>query len=488
MNMRVTQQLLHSFIVVIAAIVTGCAVGPEYVKPTLPSAPAFKEMSGWKRAQPKDDQLRGSWWELFGDRQLNDLENQVDVSNQNLAAAEARVRQAKAIIEAGRSGFYPSVTLGASASRAHAAGKGTASSFNLPVDASWEPDLWGRIRRTVEADQANAQATMADLEGARLSAHAQLAQTYFQLRTVEAQKKLFQAAVANFDKTLQLTRNRYAAGLVSRADVLQAETQVKTTSAQLVDLNVQRSQLEHAIALLVGKPASSFNLTVSPLDVTVPAVPVAVPSAILERRPDIAAAERRVAAANAQIGIVEAAYYPQIALSASAGLQSAVLGNWLSLPSRVWSVGAALSQTLFDGGLRKAQTAEARAAYDEIVANYRQTALVVFQEVEDNLAALRLLEEEGRLQNEAVEAASSSLAVTTNQYNAGLVSYLEVVVSQTTALNSERTAADILGRRMTATVLLIKALGGGWDPTSMNLSETAANSGTKPVGHGSALP
>jgi len=320
----------------------------------------------------------------------------------------------------------------------------------------------------VESQQASAQASQADLESMRLSAQAALAQSYFALRILDTQRQLLDATVLAYQKSLELTQNRYASGVASKADVVQADTQLKTAQAQAIDVGVQRAQLEHAIAALTGTPASVFSLPVAPLTTVPPAIPVGVPSELLERRPDIAAAERRVAAANAQIGVAEAAYYPTITLSASAGFVSTALSDLFSWPSRVWAVGAAIAETVFEGGLRRAQTNEARAAYDANVASYRQTVLTAFQGVEDNLAALRILQDEAQVQDEAVKAAQQSVALTTNQYKAGTLSYLDVVVTQTVALANERAAVDILGRRMTATVLLIEALGEGWNASAVS--------------------
>lgn len=463
----------------ILTILSACAtVGPNYVKPAPlpPQAKAtiplsYKEVDGWRRAQPKDNVLRGSWWEIYAIPELNALEEQVAVANQNVAQAEANYRQAQALIRASRSGFYPSVTGGASVTRSRRSpevgGRGVSNDFLLPIDFSWEIDLWGRVRRTVEASMAGAQASQADLESVLLSAQALLAQDYFQLRTTDAQKKVLEGTIGAYQKSLDLTKNRYTAGVASRADVLQAETQLKTAQAQSIDLEVQRAQLSHAMALLVGKPPSGFSLPVAPLVAAPPDVPIGVPSDLLERRPDIAAAERSVAAANARIGVAEAAFYPNVSLSASAGLEAATLAKWLTWPARFWSVGPAVSEALFDGGLRRAQTEQARAAYDAEVAAYRQTVLTGFQEVEDSLAALRVLEEEAQAQQEALAAARQTVEVVTNQYKAGTVSYLNVIVAQTTALSNEQTALTILGRRLTASVTLIKALGGGWDASSL---------------------
>jgi NodT family efflux transporter outer membrane factor (OMF) lipoprotein len=461
------------------AVLSACAtVGPNYVKPAPlpPQAKAtiplsFEEMDGWRLAQPKDNVLRGNWWEIYAIPELNALEEQVAAANQNVAQAEANYRQAQALVRASRSGFYPAVTGGASATRSRRSsevgGRGTSNDFLLPIDFSWEIDLWGRVRRTVEANQAGAQASQADLASLLLSAQALLAQDYFQLRTIDAQKKVLEDTIGGYQKTLDLTKNRYTAGVASRADVLQAETQMKTAQAQSIDLELQRAQRSHAMALLVGKPPSAFSIPIAPLVATPPAVPIGVPSDLLERRPDIAAAERSVAAANARIGVAEAAFYPNVNLSASAGLEAASLAKWLTWPARFWSVGPAVSEVLFNGGLRQAQTGQARAAYDAEVAAYRQAVLSGFQEVEDSLVALRVLEEEARVQQEALVAARQTVDVVTNQYKAGTVSYLNVIVAQTTALSNEQTALNILGRRMAASVTLVKALGGGWDASAL---------------------
>jgi len=455
-------------------VAAGCSVGPNYVRPSIETPGAYKEVAEgaeWKPAQPSDGMVRGPWWEVFGDPLLNSLETQVSISNQNLLVAEGQFRQARALVLAARSQFFPTATIGAGYTRSRPsqtlAGsigppQGAANDFVLPVDISWDIDVWGRIRRNVEANRANAQATAGDLEASRLLFQSELAQDYFLLRTVDAQRRLLDAAIAAYQTSLQLTRNRYAAGVVSAADVAQAETQLKSTQAQATDLGVQRAQLEHAIAVLIGRPPATFEIVLASLPAAPPAIPVGVPSELLERRPDVAAAERRVAAANAQIGVAVAAYYPTVTLSASAGFQSGNIAKWLMWPSRFFSVGPAVTETVFDGGLRGAQTAEARAAYDASIAGYRQTVLGAFEDVEDNLAALRILEVEAREQDEAVQAAERSLALTTNQYRAGVVSYLNVVIAQTAALTSEQTAVGITGRRLGASVLLIKALGGGW--------------------------
>jgi NodT family efflux transporter outer membrane factor (OMF) lipoprotein len=449
---------------------SGCTVGPDYVRPATVAPEAYKEMSGWKVAEPGAEIARGSWWEIYHDPQLNAFEEQVNISNQDIAVAEAQFRQARALVQAARAGYFPTAAAGAAYTRsrgsenvgpARSPGE-TISDYLLSGNVAWEVDLWGRIRRAVESTRASAQASAADLEGMRLSAQAELAQDYFQLCALDAQKALLEQTVAAYERILTFTKNRYARGVVSRAAVLQAETQLKSTQAQALDLGVQRAQLEHAVAVLIGKPPSVFAIPVTPLTQTPPSVPLAVPSELLERRPDIAAAERRVAAANAQIGVAVAAFYPTVTLSGLAGYQASHQADWLTWPSRFWALGAAISETVFDAGLRRAQTDQARAAYEATVASYRGTVLTGFQEVEDNLAALRILEEEAKVQDEAVQAAQQSVKVSTNQYKAGIIDHLALLVVETIALNNERTAIDIRGRRMTASVLLIKALGGGW--------------------------
>ena len=458
----------------LAVAIAGCMVGPDYVRPEAPTPATFKEGVGWKTAEPRDGMARGHWWEVFGDADLDALELQVDISNQTVQAAEAQVREARAATQAVRAGLFPSVNANATAlrsSRNSSNGSSTSSSattsYNAALDASWEVDLWGRVRRGVEASETGAQASEADLAAARLSAQSQLAQSYLLLRVQDAQIELLKDTVVAYDRALQLTKNQYAAGIVARGDVAQAEAQLKSTQAQVLEARIARAQLEHAIAVLVGKPPAQLAIAPRELKALFPAIPLAVPSELLERRPDIAAAERRVASANAQIGVAEAAFYPSLSLSAVGGVQSSALGDLISLPSRYWSVGASLAQFLFDGGLRSAQKAQAIAAYDATVAGYRSTVLDAFQEVEDNLVALSLLEQEAVVQDDAVKFARESATIATNQYKAGTVSYVVVVVLQAAALNSERTSLGILGRRLTASVGLIKALGGGWDASAL---------------------
>jgi NodT family efflux transporter outer membrane factor (OMF) lipoprotein len=466
-------------LMVFLALTAACTVGPNYEKPPAVVPETYKEMKGWKVAEPMDHLERGKWWELFNDPQLSALEDQVNISNQNIAGAEAQFRQARALVQAARSAYFPTAAIGPSFTRSFqtnpSAPTGPTSVYSLPVDVAWEPDLFGRVRRSVESARATAQATAADVEGVRLSVQAEVAQDYFQLRTLDAQKEILTETVVAFRKSLELTKNRYAAGVASRADVLLSDTQLKTAQAQEIDVGVQRAQLEHAIAMLIGKPASSFSIPFTPLTALPPPIPVGFPSELLERRPDIAAAERSMASANAQIGVAIGAYYPTVTLSASGGFQSLDLADWLTWPARFWSVGAAISETLFEGGLRKAQTEQARAAYDATVASYRQTVLTGFQEVEDNLAALRILEQEAAMQEQAVKSAQDSVVVVTNQYKAGILGYLSVIVTQATALNNQRVAVAIQGQRMTAAVLLVKALGGGWSASDLPNNEALVN-------------
>lgn len=457
--------------VLAAALVAGCTVGPDYVRPSAPVPQAYKEGLAWQPARPSDHVARGNWWVAFGDPELDRLIAQINLTNQTLIASEAQFRQAVALAEQSRAAFFPTVTAGLQETRSRPSGTtgpviGQAASkrtiYSLPINFSWEADLWGRIRRSVEAGESSAQASAADLENARLSLQAQLAQDYFQLRALDSQRRLLEKTLEGYAKSLELTNNRYRAGVAARVDVAQAETQLKQTHAQMIDLGVQRAQLEHAIATILGTVPSGFSIAPAELYAQPPAVPTGLPAELLERRPDIAAAERRVAAANAQIGVAAAAWFPTATLSAAYGFQSATAAQWFTLPSRFWSIGPALAETIFDGGRRRAVGDQAVAIYDASVANYRQAVLTGFQEVEDNLAALRILEEEGRVQAEATAAAQQVLDVSLNQYKAGIATYLQVITAQATLLTNQRTSADVLARRMTASVLLVKALGGGW--------------------------
>ncbi|HTG97861.1 MAG TPA: efflux transporter outer membrane subunit [Burkholderiales bacterium] len=457
---------------ILVALLAGCTVGPDYRRPETPAVEAFRETPpGWKEAQPRDDIERGKWWQMFGDSQLNDLIEKIDVSNQTLAASEAQFRQALAALGISRAALYPTLDANGTVVRSHSPGSTlggttaghTLTSYGGRLTAQWELDLWGRVRRGVEAAEAAARASAGDLAAARLSLQAQLATSYFQLRALDAQARLLDDAVAALRKSLELTENRYKAGVAARADVVQADAQLKSTLVQTVDIGVQRAQLEHSIAVLTGVPPSALAIASLPsFETGVPAVPPGMPSALLERRPDVAAAERRVHASNAQIGVAKAAYFPQITLTALFGFTSPDVSILFTGPSRQWSIGPSIAQSIFDAGLRRSQTEQAIAAYDATVANYRQVTLTAFQEVEDNLAALRILEEEARSEQEAVEAAQLSLSLVLNQYKAGTVSFLNVVTAQTALLNEQRNAVGIQSRRLAAVVALIKALGGGW--------------------------
>ena len=462
---------MRTAIVLLLAALAGCAVGPDYVRPKVEAPAQYKELEGWRAAAPNDAAPKGEWWTLFADAELDRLVARVDISNQNIRIAEARLRQARAASDQARAALFPALNANGSATRtkspslpnAPSFATGAVNNFSASLNASWEPDFWGGVRRSVEAGEAGFQASAADLENARLSARATLAQNYFALRVADATRATLEETVAAFDRTLKLTQNRYAAGVAARVDVVQAEVQLKSAQAQLIDIGVQRAQLEHAIALQLGLAPADFALAPAPLAARMPGIPVGLPSELLERRPDVAAAERRAAAANANIGVAQAAFFPTVTLSASGGSRTTSLAELFTAPTRFWSLGAALAQPLFDAGLRSAQKAQAVATYDEQVATYRQTVLAGFQEVEDNLAALRVLEEEATLQDEVVQAARQAMELTTNQYQAGVVSYLNVINAQATLLANQRTAASILGRRLTASVDLIKALGGGWN-------------------------
>ena len=477
-----------------SATVFLCCVGPKYIRPKTEIPDTFKEVQGWKTAQPRDSVLRGEWWNIFNDPLLDSLEEQAAVSNQTIVVAEAQYRQARAAVRASRAGYFPTVGAQGSFTRGQKSGTlvtvgngaakagPTSSDFLLSGDVSWEPDFWGRVRRLVESNRAAAQASAADLESVRLSVQASLAQDYLQLRIQDEQKRILDSAVTAYQEFFDLTTKRYRSGVASQADILQAQTQLTTTQAQAIDAGVLRSQLEHAVAVLIGRPASAFSVAQAPQLPVVPVIPLAMPSELLERRPDVAGAERRVAAANAQIGVAEAAYFPNITLGASGGYESGSFAQWFSLPSLVWSLGASAAGTLFDAGLRTAQVDETRAAYEATVGTYRQTVLIAFQEVEDNLAALRILEQETQVEDEAVTAARQSVAVTVNRYNQGIASALDVINTQTVELNNLKASVVLLGNRISAALLLVKALGGGWDVSQLPSAGEVAKKEDKGAG------
>jgi len=462
------------------ALACACAVGPNYKRPVAAEPPAFKEQltpegqpSPWKPAEPAETTPKGKWWEIFGDPQLNALEEQVDVSNQNIAQAEAQFRAARAAVRGARSDFYPTVTTSPSVTRGQVSATNlnprppTTNLYLLPVDASYEVDAWGRVRRTVESSVALAQATAADLETIRLSMHAELAVDYFALQGLDVEKKLLDDNVVAYEKALQLTLNRYHQGVVSGVDVAQAQTQLETTRAQATDLELTRAQFEHAIAVLIGKAPAEFELARSTTVPAPPVVPLELPSQLLERRPDIAASERRVASANAEIGVATAAFFPRLLLTASGGYGASSLTSFFSLPNRFWSIGAMLAQTLFQGGKIRAGKEQAEANYDASVATYRLQVLTAFQDVEDNLAALKILAVEAQQQAAAVDAAERAQIIANNRYEGGVTTYLEVITAQAVALNNQRTAIELSVRRLAAAVNLIKGLGGGWDPSTL---------------------
>ncbi len=484
--------LRMSLLLTLAGIVglSGCMVGPKYKRPAAPPSAAFREPppEGWKQAQPNESVLRGKWWELYNDPALNALEEQVTVNNNNILLAMAQYREARDQLLIARSSLFPTITTIPTVTGSRASASGTAVgttgggvattggggfsskahvNYNLPFDFSYQADIWGNIRRNVRSAADLAQVSAADLENVRLTMHAELAQDYFQLHGLDGDMDLLERTVTAYEENLKLTQARFKAGVASGADVAQAQTQLSTTQAQLVDLSVARAQFEHAIASLIGKAPSELTIPRLVLKTPPPAVPVGMPSALLERRPDIAAAERQAASANEQIGIAMAAYYPQLTISASAGFQASKIAQLISLPSRFWSLGPSFSEILFDAGRRHAQVDFQRAAFDATSANYRQTVLTAFQQVEDDLAALRILENEAAIEAEAVKAAEESLTISIAQYKAGTNSYLQVITSQTIALQNERTAVDILTRRMVSSVLLIEALGGGWDTSQL---------------------
>jgi NodT family efflux transporter outer membrane factor (OMF) lipoprotein len=466
-------------------LLAGCMVGPKYQKPPVPVTPAFKEQppesfkesDEWKRAHPNAEVLRGNWWEMFGDSQLNALEEQVTASNQDLKLAEARFRQARTMVRYNRAAEFPTIgadpniqSLRYSPNEPYFpanVGAGARSAFTLPFDLSYEVDLWGRIRRSVTSAGEEAQATAADLETAALSLHAELAMDYFEVRSADAQQELLHGTVDQYADMVKLTTDLLNGGAAPESDVIQARTQLDIARVQDTDIGVMRAQYEHAIAILIGKPPAEFTLAPTPLNLEPPVIPVGVPSQLLERRPDIAASERRVAEANEGIGIARAAYFPSLVLSAAGGLEGTAIANLFAWASRFWAVGPGMSETIFDGGRRRATSEGALANYDATVANYRQTTLVAFQEVEDNLAALRILEHETGQQKEAVLEAKRGVEIFTNRYQLGADPYLQVVSAQIVELQNKRNDVDILRRRMDASVLRIKGLGGGWNVSKL---------------------
>lgn len=474
-------------------LLAGCAIGPDYKRPELPAAEQFKQIEGWKTAAPADALERGAWWELYGDAELNALVERLQVSNQNLAASEAQYRQARALVRGARASFYPTLSGRAGVTRAgQGGGESTlrtsdgasvsgsnasriSKSYELGLNAAWEMDIWGKLRRGLESSRAEFDASAADLAAARLSSQSELVRNYLQLRVLDEQKRLLDATVAGYARSLRLTENQYKAGIVPKSDVSQATTQLKSTQAQAIDLEWQRAQLEHAIAVLVGVTPAELSIAAREDVPGLPVIPVALPSQLLERRPDVAAAERRVMAANAQIGVAEAAWFPDLSISASGGYRGGSFADWVNVPNRFWSLGPQLALTLFDGGARRAELERTEAAYDQTVAQYRQAVLDSFREVEDYLVQLRVMEQESAVQQEALDAARESLRLIENQYRAGTVDFNSVVNVQATALSNERSNLTLMGSRLTASVQLITALGGGWQVEQLHQQQSESD-------------
>lgn len=476
---------------------TGCMVGPNYKRPSAPVPPAYKEQpppeykeaDGWKFAKPEDSLIKGKWWEIYNDPALNALEELVALNNQNVMVAEANYRFAAAATRVAHAALFPTISTGPSITESRSggtvtAGGGVAASglrtlYNLPVSATWAPDLWGSVRRNIAATSATAQASAANLENARLLYQSLLAEDYFLLHGLDSQADLLSTTLRSYNEYLTLTKNRFAGGIASDLDVAQAESQVYNTQSSLVDLGVQRTQLEHAIAVLTGRAPAELTIPPLVLSAPPPPVPIDLPSRLLERRPDIAAAERQMAASNEQIGIASAAFYPNITLGASGGLQNSHVADLFKWPSRFFSMGPTVSETLFDAGRRRAILAETRANYDATIAAYRQTVLTAFQQVEDNISALRILAQEAVTVGNAVASSERALAVSTAQYKAGTTNYLTVITQQAIALNAERTAVELLTRRLTASVLLVQALGGGWDASQLPTTKDVQTKGSQ---------
>ena len=441
-------------------LLAGCAVGPNYKCPAV-DAPVFKEAGNWKPAEPAEQLPRGKWWQTYNDPVLNGLEDRLEISSNTLHVAEAQYQQAQAASTIASAALFPSISADGSAIRAKNSSS-VSNAFGAGLAATWEFDLWGQVRRSAEAGRAAAQASAADLESVRLSLHATLAQTYFSLRVADTEQRLYERIIADYTRSLKMTQNRYAQGVDTRADVAEAESQLKTAQAQTIDIGLQRSQLEHAIAVLLGQAPAAFSLPPADLTIQPPVPPALIPSQQLEHRPDIAGAERRLAAASAGIGVAKAGYFPLISLSGAAGYQGSRYQSLFNAPNEIWSLGAGALMPLFEAGKVRAEVRQARAVYEESLGTYRQTVLTAFQEVEDNLAAAAILTQEAAVQAEALAAARQSAAITLNQYQAGTVSYLNVVIAQATQLAAEQTAVQLLGRRLNASVTLLKAAGGDW--------------------------
>lgn len=469
------RELAYTASLSMVLLAAGCSVGPKYHRPTAPAAPEFKEAAGWQPAQPQDQQSRGNWWEAYHDEELNSLEQKVEISNQSLKLALTEYTSARAEVQYQRANYFPFLNASAAVTRQRGSEnrtfyfstKNQYNDFTLPLDVSWEPDVWGRIRHTVQAARATAQSTAADVQNVRLSLQGELALDYFEMRGLDEQKSILDATVSAYRRSLQLTEERYHVGLNSALDVAEAQTQLKTAEAQDQDVGVARAQFEHGIAVLIGVAPAMLTIPERVVATTPLVVPAGLPSQLLERRPDIAATERQMDAANAQIGIARSAYYPTFMISGAGGFESAQPGNWFAGPSSFWAMGASAFLPLVDWGQRHALNTEAQANYDGAVANYRQTVLSAYQEVEDNLVALRILQGEATTQQQAVDAARHQEDIALARYKSGLADYLTVITAQSVELSNQIIAAQILTRRMSASVLLIKALGGGWKASQL---------------------
>ena len=448
---------------VASALLCSCKVGPDYHRPAFETAPDYKESTDWKPSEPNDILSRGPWWTIYNDDVLNGLEDQVNISNENIKAAAAAFEQSRALVAQARAGLWPTIAALFQVTRAQSAPFPQSTTYNAGLTGTWNLDIWGGIRRNVESDRDSAQAANASLAAARLSAQGQLAISYFELRAQDQNQVLLDNTVDAETQSLKITESRYKFGVAARADVVSAEAQLLSSQAQQVNNKIQRAVLEHAIAVLIGQQPAVFSLAVAPIRTDVPTVPAGIPSTLLERRPDVAQAERRVAAANAQIGVAKAAYFPTVQLGGGGNFEGSGVSHLFSASNRIWSFGPELAETLFDAGLRRAQVAQARAAYDATVDTYRQTVLTSFEQVEDDIVTLKVLEEQSGIEEKAVKAAREAEALTLNQYKAGTVPYSSVITAQTTRFAQEETALAVLSSRLQGSVNLIEALGGGWD-------------------------
>jgi NodT family efflux transporter outer membrane factor (OMF) lipoprotein len=468
----------------ISVLVTGCMVGPDYMRPTIDVGTQFKETPGWKVARPAANEPRGPWWLMYKDPVLSDLIAELNTSNQNIALAEARFRQAVAVTQGARAPLLPSISATANTTRSGGGvSSGTSAAitgYGLNAQASWQLDIWGSIRRNIEATDATELALAADVSGARLTAQTAMTLAYLQVRVLDEQRRLLTATVTAYERALKLTQNRYNAGISGQGDVAVASTQLASTRAQLIDLEQQRAVFENAVAVLLGRPPSTFSIKAEKVPLIPPAVPVGLPSELLERRPDIAAAERRTAAANAQIGVATAAWFPSLTLNASGGFRSNDFTQWFSAPGQIWALGPQLAALIFDGGARQAQINQARAQFDAQAATYRQTVLTALQEVENAMVQMRVFEQEEVVQKQAVQSAQQSLRLARNQYDQGLIDYLSVAVLETTALNNERTYITLVGNRFAASVRLVAALGGGWSAEDLKSLDNSGNPTANP--------